>query len=72
MAIISFKLNKQEEKLFLKLFFPNREKVIAYELELLDHAERLLSDEPIPTHTEMAYMALDVILYLCLFVLRTN
>ena len=24
--------------------------MIAYELELLDHAERLLSDEPIPTH----------------------
>ena len=46
--------------------------MIAYELELLDHAERLLSDEPIPTHTEMAYMALDIILYLYLFVLLTN
>ncbi|HEL1783689.1 TPA: hypothetical protein TYI14_002083 [Streptococcus suis] len=37
------------------------EKVVAYELELLDYAERLLSDDPIPTDTEMAYMTLNLI-----------
>lgn len=37
------------------------EKMVAYELELLDYAERLLSDDPIPTDTEMAYMTLNLI-----------
>ena len=36
-------------------------RVVAYELELLDYGERLLSDDPIPTDTEMAYMTLNLI-----------
>lgn len=36
-------------------------KVVAYELELLDYAERLLSDEPIPMDFMTAYGTLDLI-----------
>lgn len=37
------------------------DKVVAYELELLDYAERLLSDEPIPMDFMTAYGTLDLI-----------
>lgn len=36
-------------------------KVVRLELELIDYAERLLSDDPVPTDSEMAYMTLDLI-----------
>ncbi|CYV71673.1 hypothetical protein HO702_08570 [Streptococcus suis] len=36
-------------------------KVVAYELELLDYAERLLSDDPIPMDSETGYSTLDLI-----------
>ena len=36
-------------------------RAVAYELELIDYAERLLSDDPIPMDSEMAYMTLDLI-----------
>ena len=37
------------------------EKVARLELELIDYAERLLSDDPVPTDSEMAYMTLNLI-----------
>lgn len=37
------------------------ERVVAYELELLDYAERLLSDDPIPMDSETGYSTLDLI-----------
>ena len=37
------------------------EKVVRLELELIDYAERLLSDDPVPTDSEMAYMTLNLI-----------
>ncbi|WP_449460361.1 hypothetical protein [Streptococcus suis] len=37
------------------------EKVVAYELELLDYAERLLSDEPIPMDAMTAYSTLETL-----------
>lgn len=37
------------------------DKVVAYELELLDYADRLLSDEPIPMDSETAHGTLDLI-----------
>ncbi len=37
------------------------ERVVAYELELLDYAERLLSDDPIPMDSETGYSTLDTI-----------
>lgn len=37
------------------------EKVVTYELELLDYAERLLSDDPIPMDSETGYSTLDLI-----------
>ena len=36
-------------------------KVVRLELELIDYAERLLSDDPVPTDSEMAYMTLNLI-----------
>ena len=36
-------------------------KVARLELELIDYAERLLSDDPVPTDSEMAYMTLNLI-----------
>ncbi|HFI0393932.1 TPA: hypothetical protein ACGOYV_000692 [Streptococcus suis] len=37
------------------------ERAVAYELELIDYAERLLSDDPVPMDSEMAYMTLNLI-----------
>ncbi|MFI3086183.1 hypothetical protein [Streptococcus sp. 2022WUSS037] len=37
------------------------ERAVTYELELIDYAERLLSDEPVPMDSEMAYMTLNLI-----------
>ncbi|MGQ7483465.1 hypothetical protein ACTGWQ_02110 [Streptococcus suis] len=37
------------------------EMAVTYELELIDYAERLLSDEPVPMDSEMAYMTLNLI-----------
>lgn len=37
------------------------DKVVGYELELLDYTERLLSDSPIPMDSETAYGTLDLI-----------
>ncbi|AML47596.1 hypothetical protein [Streptococcus suis] len=36
-------------------------KVVAYELELIDYGERLLSDDPIPMDSETGYSTLDLI-----------
>ncbi|HFI0078387.1 TPA: hypothetical protein ACGO39_001757 [Streptococcus suis] len=36
-------------------------RVVAYELELLDYGERLLSDDPIPMDSETGYSTLDLI-----------
>lgn len=36
-------------------------KVVRLELELIDYAERLLSDDSVPTDSEMAYMTLNLI-----------
>lgn len=36
-------------------------RAVTYELELIDYAERLLSDDPVPTDSEMAYMTLNLI-----------
>ena len=36
-------------------------KVVAYELELIDYGERLLSDNPIPMDSETGYSTLDLI-----------
>ncbi len=35
--------------------------MVRLELELIDYAERLLSDDPVPTDSEMAYMTLNLI-----------
>ncbi|MFM0898833.1 hypothetical protein P7J55_00975 [Streptococcus suis] len=37
------------------------ERAVTYELELIDYAERLLSDDPVPMDSEMAYMTLNLI-----------
>ncbi|HEM4386853.1 hypothetical protein [Streptococcus suis] len=37
------------------------ERAVAYELELTDYAERLLSDDSVPMDSEMAYMTLNLI-----------
>ncbi|WP_449456761.1 hypothetical protein [Streptococcus suis] len=37
------------------------ERAVTYELELIDYAERLLSDDPVPMGSEMAYMTLNLI-----------
>lgn len=37
------------------------EKVVAYELELLDYSERLLSDNPIPMDFMTAYGTLELV-----------
>ncbi|HFI2691612.1 TPA: hypothetical protein ACGO0Y_000671 [Streptococcus suis] len=36
-------------------------KAVAYELELIDYGERLLSDDPIPMDSETGYSTLDLI-----------
>ncbi|HEM2655873.1 TPA: hypothetical protein U0494_001283 [Streptococcus suis] len=56
-----YKLERVQQLKQSETFDSLLEKVVAYELELLDYAERLLSDDPIPTDTEMAYMTLNLI-----------
>ncbi|HFI0038803.1 TPA: hypothetical protein ACGOZY_001313 [Streptococcus suis] len=56
-----YRLERTEQLKQSESFDSLLEKVVAYELELLDYAERLLSDDPIPTDTEMAYMTLNLI-----------
>lgn len=45
----------------LETFESLLKKVVRLELELIDYAERLLSDDPVPTDSEMAYMTLNLI-----------
>lgn len=56
-----YRLERTEQLKQSETFDSLLEKVVTYELELLDYAERLLSDDPIPTDTEMAYMTLNLI-----------
>ncbi|HFU4139140.1 TPA: hypothetical protein ACGO78_000315 [Streptococcus suis] len=56
-----YRLERVEQLKQSETFDSLLEKVVIYELELLDYAERLLSDDPIPTDTEMAYMTLNLI-----------
>lgn len=56
-----YRLERVEQLKQSETFDSLLEKVVTYELELLDYAERLLSDDPIPTDTEMAYMTLNLI-----------
>lgn len=56
-----YRLERTEQLKQSENFESLLERVVAYELELLDYAERLLSDDPIPTDTEMAYMTLNLI-----------
>ncbi|MGU8074232.1 hypothetical protein ACS60R_07090 [Streptococcus suis] len=56
-----YRLERTEQLKQSETFDSLLKKVVAYELELLDYAERLLTDDPIPTDTDMAYMTLDVI-----------
>lgn len=56
-----YRLKRVEELKQTESFDSLLEKAVTYELELIDYAERLLSDDPIPMDSEMAYMTLDVI-----------
>lgn len=56
-----YRLERVEQLKQSETFDSLLEKVVAYELELLDYAERLLSDEPIPMDAMTAYGTLELI-----------
>ncbi|MEG3304722.1 hypothetical protein [Streptococcus suis] len=56
-----YRLEREEQLKQSEDFDSLLNKVVAYELELLDYAERLLSDEPIPMDFMTAYGTLDLI-----------
>lgn len=56
-----YRLERTEQLKQSETFDSLLKKVVAYELELLDYAERLLSDDPIPMDSETGYSTLDLI-----------
>lgn len=56
-----YRLERVEQLKQSETFDSLLEKVVTYELELLDYAERLLSDDPIPMDSETGYSTLDLI-----------
>lgn len=58
---VQYRLERVEQLKQSESFDSLLEKVARLELELIDYAERLLSDEPVPMDSEMAYMTLNLI-----------
>ncbi|MGU7998263.1 hypothetical protein [Streptococcus suis] len=56
-----YRLERVEQLKQSESFDSLLEKVARLELELIDYAERLLSDDPVPMDSEMAYMTLNLI-----------
>ncbi|HEL2220690.1 hypothetical protein ACTGJ2_10390 [Streptococcus suis] len=56
-----YRLERTEQLKQSETFDSLLKKVVAYELKLLDYAERLLSDDPIPMDSETGYSTLDLI-----------
>ncbi|QQC49950.1 hypothetical protein [Streptococcus dysgalactiae] len=56
-----YKLERVEQLKQLEGFDSLLDKVVAYELELMDYAERLLSDNPIPMDFMTAYGTLELV-----------
>ncbi|HFU4217375.1 TPA: hypothetical protein ACGO8M_000755 [Streptococcus suis] len=58
---VQYRLERVEQLKQSESFDSLLEKVARLELELIDYAERLLSDDPVPMDSEMAYMTLNLI-----------
>ncbi|HEM6592663.1 hypothetical protein J5571_08720 [Streptococcus suis] len=58
---VQYRLERMEQLKQSESFDSLLEKVARLELELIDYAERLLSDDPVPMDSEMAYMTLNLI-----------
>ncbi|MDW8750348.1 hypothetical protein Q7W34_02650 [Streptococcus suis] len=56
-----YRLERAEQLKQSENFDSLLERAVTYELELIDYAERLLSDEPVPMDSETAYMTLNLI-----------
>ncbi|HFI0508161.1 TPA: hypothetical protein ACGOZ0_002151 [Streptococcus suis] len=56
-----YRLERAEQLKQSENFDSLLERAVTYELELIDYAERLLSDDPVPMDSEMAYMTLNLI-----------
>ncbi|HEM3634436.1 TPA: hypothetical protein U1C38_002321 [Streptococcus suis] len=56
-----YRLERAEQLKQSENFDSLLERAVTYELELIDYAECLLSDEPVPMDSEMAYMTLNLI-----------
>ncbi|HEM4407747.1 hypothetical protein HCB96_05850 [Streptococcus suis] len=56
-----YRLERTEQLKQSESFDSLLKKVVAYELELIDYGERLLSDDPIPMDSETGYSTLDLI-----------